>query len=260
MVLADILKRWEVLRGKQAILSTGTDEHGMKIQRAASKAGMDLRSFCDKNYKAFELLAKRANVDCDYFIRTSNSDHRSAVQHFWMMLKERGYIYTSKHEGWYAVSDETFYPQSAVQLILDPPTGRKMMTSIETGKEVEWASELNYHFRLSAFRDRLLEYYRLNPWFVYPPTRMRDVIQAVTSGLEDLSVSRPVERLSWGIRVPDDDSQTIYVWLDALINYLTVAHYPFQVPGEEERHGWPADCHVVGKDIVRLVPPAPQLT
>jgi len=117
---------------------------------------------------------------------------------------------------------------------------------------VEWTSESNYHFRLSAFKDRLLEYYNKNPNFIVPATRMNDVIQAVSSGLEDLSISRPVERLSWGIRVPDDDSQTIYVWLDALINYLTIARYPFQVPGEEYRYGWPADCHVIGKDIVRL--------
>ncbi|MCJ1247445.1 methionyl-tRNA synthetase [Trapelia coarctata] len=169
-----------------------------------------------------------------------------------LMLKERGYIYASKHEGWYAVSDETFYPASAVQLTFDPSTGRKFMASIETGKEVEWTSENNYHFRLSAFKDRLLDFYKENPTFVVPKTRMNDVIQAVTAGLEDLSVSRPVERLSWGIPVPDDETQTIYVWLDALINYLTKANYPFQIPGQEDAAGWPADCHVIGKDIVRF--------
>ena len=123
--------------------------------------------------------------------------------------------------------------------------------SIETGKEVEWTSENNYHFRLSAFRDRLLEYYNSNPNFVVPSVRMNDVVQAVTAGLEDLSISRPVERLSWGIPVPDDETQTIYVWLDALINYLTKANYPFQIPGKENAAGWPADCHIIGKDIVR---------
>ena len=123
--------------------------------------------------------------------------------------------------------------------------------SVETGQEVEWTSEKNYHFRLSTFRDRLLEFYGANPTFVVPATRMAEVVQAVTNGLEDLSISRPVERLTWGIPVPDDETQTIYVWLDALINYLTKANYPFQVPGEENAAGWPADCHVVGKDIVR---------
>ncbi|MCJ1255002.1 methionyl-tRNA synthetase [Lignoscripta atroalba] len=168
------------------------------------------------------------------------------------MLKERGYIYSSKHEGWYSISDETFYPASAVQLALDPSTGRKYMASAETGKEVEWTSENNYHFRLSAFKDRLLDFYKTNPNFVIPATRMNDVVQAVTAGLEDLSVSRPVERLSWGIPVPDDDKQTVYVWLDALINYLTKTDYPFQTPGQEDAAGWPADCHVIGKDIVRF--------
>ena len=118
---------------------------------------------------------------------------------------------------------------------------------------MEWTSETNYHFRLSAFKDRLLFFYAQNPEFIVPSARYNDIKRAVSSGLQDLSVSRPVERLSWGIRVPGDDSQTIYVWLDALINYLTTARYPFQEPGQESRYGWPADCHVVGKDIVRSV-------
>ncbi|KAI4125894.1 MAG: hypothetical protein LQ347_005191 [Umbilicaria vellea] len=252
LVLTDILKRWQVLLGRKAILCTGTDEHGMKIQQAAVKAGQDVRAFCDKNYKSFDVLARRVGVDLDHFIRTSDPDHRFAVQHFWLMLRERGYIYASKHEGWYSVSDETFYPESAVQLTLDPSTGRKFMASMETGKEVEWTSENNYHFRLSSLKDRLLQFYEENPQFVVPATRMNDVVQAVSSGLEDLSVSRPVERLTWGIPVPDDDTQTIYVWLDALINYLTKSNYPFQIPGEENAAGWPADVHVIGKDIVRF--------
>ncbi|KAL8945949.1 MAG: hypothetical protein Q9222_007584, partial [Ikaeria aurantiellina] len=169
-----------------------------------------------------------------------------------LMLKERGYIYQSKHEGWYSVSDETFCPPSAVHLILDPSTGRKLMASQETGKEVEWTSENNYHFCMSNLRDRLLQFYADNPHFVEPSTRMQDVVQQATSGLSDLSISRPVERLSWGIPVPDDPSQTIYVWLDALINYLTKANYPFQIPGQEHAAGWPADVHVIGKDIVRF--------
>lgn len=168
------------------------------------------------------------------------------------MLRERGYIYTSKHEGWYSVSDETFYPPSTVHLIVDPPTGRKMMVSMETGTEVQWTSEENYHFRLSAFRDQLLEFYERNPGWIIPASRMKEVVHSVSGGLEDLSISRPTERLSWGIRVPDDESQTIYVWLDALVNYITKAGYPFP-PGEEHAEGWPADCQVIGKDIVRYV-------
>ncbi|KAL8921632.1 MAG: hypothetical protein Q9172_003921 [Xanthocarpia lactea] len=252
IILADVLKRFHTLKRRKAILCTGTDEHGMKVQRAAEKAKQDVRTFCDKNFTAFDRLAKAANVQYDHFIRTSEPDHRFAVQHFWLMLRERGYIYESKHEGWYSVSDETFYPASAVHLKLDPATGWKFMASQETGTEVEWTSETNYHFRMSTLRDRLLEFYANNPQFVEPLSRMQDVIQQVTSGLSDLSISRPVERLSWGIPVPDDTSQTIYVWLDALINYLTKANYPFQVPGQEHASGWPADVHVIGKDIVRF--------
>ncbi|KAL8958024.1 MAG: hypothetical protein Q9193_004843 [Seirophora villosa] len=252
LVLTDVFKRFHVLKGKKAILCTGTDEHGMKIQQAAQKAGQDIRAFCDENYRSFELLAKRADIQYDHFIRTSEPDHRFAVQHFWLMLQERGYIYTSKHEGWYSVSDETFYPSSGIHLALDPSTGRKFMASQETGKEVEWTAEVNYHFRLSSLRDRLLQFYEDHPDFVQPSTRMQDVVQHVTAGLSDLSISRPKERLSWGIPVPDDPSQTIYVWLDALINYLTKANYPFQIPGREHAAGWPADVHVIGKDIVRF--------
>ncbi|KAI9829842.1 MAG: methionyl-tRNA synthetase [Thelocarpon superellum] len=251
MVLADIIKRWQELKGSRAILSTGTDEHGMKVQQAAVKAGLDSRPFCDQGAKLFKTLAERAHISNDLFVRTTDPDHKEAVEYAWAVLQERGYIYPSKHEGWYSVSDETFYPKSAVHLILDPRTGRKMMTSIETGKEVEWTSESNYHFRLSALKDRLLNFYAHNPNFVVPATRMNDVIRTVSSGLDDLSISRPVERLSWGIRVPGDDSQTIYVWLDALVNYITKAGYPW-TPGQESTKGWPADCQVVGKDIIRF--------
>ncbi|KAB8337078.1 hypothetical protein FH972_021382 [Carpinus fangiana] len=251
MVLTDILKRWQQFLGNEAFLTTGTDEHGMKVQQAATKAGSDPKSFCDKGADVFKSLASRAQVSYDNFSRTTDADHRDAVQYAWTVLQEKGHIYLSKHEGWYSVSDETFYPQSGVHLIVDPPTGRKMMASIETGKEVEWSSETNYRFRLSSFRDELLELYRSNPNFIVPDTRMKDVIQQVEGGLEDLSVSRPSSRLTWGIPVPTDETQTIYVWLDALINYATKAGYPF-TPGKESARGWPADCHVIGKDIVRF--------
>ncbi|CAG8929715.1 unnamed protein product [Penicillium salamii] len=252
MVIADIMKRWQVVLGNtDAQLLTGTDEHGMKIQQAAAQAGMDTQAFCDMNCRTFEALAKAANLDNDHFIRTTDPAHREAVQYFWEMLQHRGYIYTSKHEGWYSVSDETFYPQTQVQNSLDPTTGRKRMVSIETGKEVEWSSETNYHFRLSAFKDRLLELYKREDPFITPTTYTASVINSVTTGLQDLSISRPVDRLTWGIPVPGDESQTIYVWLDALVNYLTKAGYPFP-PGKQATSAWPADLHIVGKDIVRF--------
>ncbi|KAF2657306.1 hypothetical protein K491DRAFT_595258 [Lophiostoma macrostomum CBS 122681] len=251
IILCDILKRWQQLKGNKAILCTGTDEHGLKVQRAAEKAGIDPKLFCDKGAAIFKELAQKADITNDHFVRTTDREHKDAVEYAWCLLKEKGYIYTAKHEGWYSVTDEAFYPQSAVQLYLDPPTGRKMMTSIETGSEVEWSSEKNYHFRLSAFREPLLEFYQANPGWISPEYRMNDVIQAVEDGLEDLSISRPSDRLNWGIRVPGDDSQTIYVWLDALMNYATKAGYPWS-PGTDHAGGWPADCHVIGKDIMRF--------
>jgi len=251
LILTDVLKRWQVLKGdKQAAMLTGTDEHGMKVQKAAEKLSVPPKELCDKNAQQFLQLAEKANISFDRFMRTTDVDHKVAVEHFWVELKKRGYIYESKHEGWYAVSDETFYPESQVHLILDPATGRKLHASKETGKEVEWTSEINYHFRLSAFKDRLLEHYEQHPEFIVPEERMNFIKKEVQAGLEDLSVSRPSSRLTWGIRVPDDDTQTIYVWLDALINYLTMTGYP---SGEGDQHKlWPPNAQVIGKDIVRF--------
>ena len=183
-------------------------------------------------------------------MRTTDADHSEAVQYAWQLLKEKDLIYSSKHEGWYAVSDETFYPASAVHLIIEPWSGRKHMASIETGKEVEWTEEQNYHFRLSAFREPLLKWYAENQDWIQPLARHKQVTEWVTDGLQDLSVSRPSSRLTWGIPVPDDPSQTIYVWLDALLNYATAAGYPWS-PEKAMQGGWPADVHIIGKDIVR---------
>jgi methionyl-tRNA synthetase len=251
MILADILKRWKVLQGKPAILCTGTDEHGMKIQGAAARAKIEPREFCDKGAETFKNLARRAGLSNDHFVRTTDQDHKDTVLYVWRKLRDKGYIYSSKHEGWYCVSDETFYPESAIEKRLDPFSGRIFMASSETGKEVEWTSEANYHFPLTAFRDRLLEFYQQNPHFVVPERRMQNVINWVKHDLKDLSVSRPADRLTWGIRVPDDETQTIYVWLDALVNYITKAGYPWG-SGKETAGGWPADVHVIGKDIVRF--------
>ncbi|KAL3428305.1 methionyl-tRNA synthetase [Phlyctema vagabunda] len=251
MILADVLKRWQVLKGENAILCTGTDEHGLKVQQAAANADTPPREFCNKGAKTFKLLAETIDMSNDHFVRTTDEDHKEAVQYFWYMLQERGFIYKTKHEGWYCVSDETFYPESTIEKRLDPATGRTFLASKETGKEVEWTSESNYHFRLSSMRSRLLEFYADNPEFIVPASEMRNVIKWVSDGLEDLSISRPVERLSWGIRVPGDDSQTIYVWLDALVNYITKAGYPW-APEKKMAGGWPADVQVIGKDIVRF--------
>ncbi|KAI0403658.1 tRNA synthetases class I (M)-domain-containing protein [Xylaria palmicola] len=252
MLIADVLKRWELLKGREAIMSTGTDEHGMKVQRAAELQDLHPKALCDANAETFKDLAKKANIANDHFIRTTDPAHRDAVEYFWARLRDSGYIYENKHEGWYCVSDETFYPDNMVEKRVAPMTGKTFTASIETGNAVEWTEERNYHFRLTAFRDRLLQFYRDNPAWVVPGTRFTEVISWVENNLEDLSVSRPASRLDWGIPVPDDPSQTIYVWLDALVNYVTNMGYPFWQPGSERTGGWPADVHVVGKDIIRF--------
>lgn len=253
MVLADVLKRWEVLKNERpALLCTGTDEHGMKVQQAADLQDVPPKQLCDSNSEIFKDLARKANIANDHFIRTTDPEHREAVEYFWKRLEQNGYIYETKHEGWYCVSDETFYPEEMVTKQVHPHTGKTFMASTETGNAVEWTEEKNYHFRMTALKERLLEFYRENPEWVTPATRMREVVSWVENNLEDLSVSRPASRLQWGIPVPDDPSQTIYVWVDALVNYITYAGYPRWTPGSEHVGGWPADVHVIGKDIVRF--------
>lgn len=252
MVLADVFKRWQTLLGNRAILCTGTDEHGMKVQQAAALADMDPKQFCDENAEKFEELAHLSRVDYDRFIRTTDSDHVQAVEHFWFLLREKGLIYETKHEGWYSVSDECFYPESQLVKYQESFTGAVYMASAETKNKVEWVEEKNYCFRMTELKDRLLDFYEKNPGWIEPAYRMNEVVDWVKNHLEDLSISRPVQRLSWGIRAPGDPSQTIYVWVDALINYLTAAGFPDWAPGESHLGGWPADVHIVGKDILRF--------
>lgn len=252
MVLADVLKRWHKLKGQESFLLTGTDEHGMKIQQAAAANDTPPKVWCDIQADNFMELAAKANLANDFFIRTTDEDHKEAVRHFWYLLEEKGLIYRKSHEGWYCVSDETFYPESMLTRSIDPLTGEVFIASTETGNAVEWLEEKNYHFRMTALKDQLLQFYQDNPEWVVPKYRMQEVVSWVERSLEDLSISRPSERLDWGIRVPGDESQTIYVWVDALINYLTKAGFPYWTPGKQMEGGWPADVHVIGKDILRF--------
>lgn len=239
------------------MFSTGTDEHGLKMQKVAEAASEDPRALCDRISQRFKHLADAANISYTHFIRTTDTDHKVAVEHLWRTLRDKGHIYQGSHEGWYAVSDEAFYPEGQVKTVVGED-GKEVRQSIETGAKVEWSQEVNYKFRLSNFQKPLVEWLRANPKAIQPAQKHAEVLAEVEAGLTDLSISRPSSRLSWGIRVPEDDEHSIYVWVDALTNYLTAAGYPFAAStGQAEGNvalssAWPADVHVVGKDIVRF--------
>lgn len=243
LLLADVLSRYGRLRHPGPfIFATGTDEHGLKIQQVARAQQRDPQDLCDQVSERFRSLATAAGSSHTTFIRTTEPRHAIAVQHLWRELCDRGWIYKGQHSGWYAVSDECFYTESQIE----ERDGEKV--AIESGSRVEWTEEENYKFRLSDMRQKLIEWYERNPKAVHPPTLHASLLESLRQApLADLSVSRPRSRLSWGITVPDDPAHTIYVWVDALTNYLTVLGYPNKVAA-----GWPADVQVVGKDIVRF--------
>ncbi|KAI8581281.1 hypothetical protein K450DRAFT_233966 [Umbelopsis ramanniana AG] len=251
-VIADSIKRYHQLKGETALLLTGTDEHGLKIQQAAAANDMEPMAFCDQISQRFKDLADKANIQYTTFMRTTETRHHKAVAKIWNILEENGYIYKGKHEGWYSISDEAFYTSGQVQEAVDEKTGKKVMISVETGQPVEWTVEENYKFKLSACQDDLRAWLSSNPTAVVPQNRMREVQSWIDMGLADLSISRPRSRLTWGIPVPNDPDHTIYVWLDALVNYITATGYPWTDNQEGIKNGWPADVHIVGKDIVRF--------
>ncbi|KAJ3125797.1 Methionine--tRNA ligase, mitochondrial [Nowakowskiella sp. JEL0407] len=242
MVITDIMKRWFEFMGHHAFMSTGTDEHGLKIQEASAKAHKNPKDFCDGVSESFRLLCNAANVSHTDFIRTTEKRHADAVTELWKRLEKSGHIYKGIHEGWYCVSDETFYPNNQVEL------KNNIMVSKETGKQVEWTSEENYKFKLHSMRLPVLSYLESNPHCIIPKQRYDEIIQMLkhSETLTDISISRPKSRLQWGIPVPGDENHVIYVWMDALTNYLTVCGFP------GEMRGWPAEWHIIGKDIVKF--------
>ncbi|KAF8515363.1 tRNA synthetases class I (M)-domain-containing protein [Hysterangium stoloniferum] len=264
-VIADILSRYNRLKDPSCprALVTGTDEHGAKIQLAASINGMAKREklFCDRISKRFQDLAIAANLSYTRFIRTTDTDHIKAVSHFWNELNRRGYIYKGGHSGWYSVSDECFYTETQVERRGTDASGESNMVSKETGNVVEWTEEENYKFRLSEFRERLLERYSANMARTAAttssilPKEQFDQIREILSDsdqVKDISISRPSSRLTWGIPVPNDPSHVIYVWVDALCSYLTGVGYPWSDGKEGSAHGWPPNIQVIGKDILRF--------
>ena len=242
-IIADFLARFKRIDGFEVHFLTGTDEHGLKIQRSAEKQGIDTLKFCDKISQTFRDLSKTLNLTNTDFIRTTEDRHKKTVQHLWKELKKNDDIYLSKYSGWYSVSDEAFYSEDEIEEV----NGNKV--SITSKSNVEWIEEESYFFRLSKWEKPLLEYYETHPDFISPESRKNEVISFVKSGLKDLSVSR--KSFSWGIKVPDNEEHIIYVWLDALTNYISALNYP-DTKDKLYKNFWPASVHLIGKDILRF--------
>ena len=239
----DVLARFKRMDGYQVHFLTGTDEHGQKVEKAAEAAGVDPQTFTDRVSQNFRDLADRMNFSHDDFIRTTEERHRKACQAIWQKLIDSGDIYLGAYAGWYAVRDEAYYTETE---LTKGPSGEKLAP---TGAPVEWVEEPSYFFRLSAWGDRLMAFYEANPDCIGPASRRNEVTSFVKGGLQDLSVSRT--SFEWGVPVPNDDAHIMYVWLDALTNYITAVGYPDEDSGEFTTF-WPADLHMVGKDILRF--------
>ena len=241
-IACDVMARFKRLDGFDVFFLTGTDEHGQKVEQAAASAGMSPQAFTDGTSDMFRAMTQRIGISNDDFIRTTEARHKASCAELWKRLVDRGEIYLGGYEGWYAVRDEAFYDEDE---LTTRPDGTKVAPS---GAPVEWVVEPSYFFRLSAWQDRLLAFYDANPDFIAPNSRRNEVTSFVKSGLRDLSVSRT--SFKWGIPVPGDPAHVMYVWMDALTNYITAAGFPDE---NAVKWGfWPADLHMVGKDILRF--------
>lgn len=234
----DVLARFLRLDGVDVHFLTGTDEHGQKVEKSAGAKGMSPQDFTDEVSQNFRHLAQVMNFSNDDFIRTTENRHIRSVQALWKRLEERGAIYLGSYAGWYSVRDEAFYAEAEL-----------INGKAPTGADVEWVEEPSYFFRLSAYEEALLKYYDDNPDFIAPRSRRNEVVSFVKGGLKDLSISRT--SFKWGIPVPGDDKHIMYVWLDALANYMTAVGYP-DTDSDVWKKRWPADLHMVGKDILRF--------
>ena len=241
-VAADIMARFKRLAGDEVFFLTGTDEHGQKVEQAAQAAGVAPIAFADQVSADFRAMYDVMNVSYDDFIRTTEPRHIAGAQALWERIAANGHIYLGAYEGWYALRDESFYNEDE---LVTRPDGTKVAP---TGAPVEWVREPSYFFKLSEFADRLLELYETRPGFIEPASRRNEVASFVRQGLRDLSISRTSFR--WGIPVPGDPDHVMYVWVDALANYLSAIGFP---DADNPRAGfWPANLHLVGKDIVRF--------
>tara|TARA_B100000073_G_scaffold333775_1_gene325589 strand:- start:1105 stop:2652 length:1548 start_codon:yes stop_codon:yes gene_type:complete len=242
-IIADFFARFKKIDGYDVYFLTGTDEHGLKIQRAAEKKNIEPLKFCNEISQTFKNLSKTLNLSNTDFIRTTEERHKNSVQKLWNKLEQNNDIYLSKYSGWYSVSDEAFYNEDEIV----EENGKKIAKSSKS--PVEWMDEESFFFRLSKWEKSLLKYYKENPNFIQPNARKNEVISFVESGLKDLSISR--KSFSWGIKVPNNDNHVIYVWLDALTNYISALGYP-DTNSELFKKFWPASIHLIGKDILRF--------
>lgn len=241
-IAADAMARFKRLDGYDVFFLTGTDEHGQKVEQAAAAAGVDPQTFTDGISADFRAMSDAMGVSYDDWIRTTEPRHKVSCAELWRRIAANGDLYLGHYEGWYAVRDEAFYDETELAL---KPDGSRMAPS---GASVEWVKEPSYFFRLSAWQDRLLKLYEENPEFIAPSSRRNEVMSFVRGGLLDLSVSRTT--FNWGIPVPDAPGHVMYVWLDALQNYVSACGFPDDTA--PRWHYWPADVHFVGKDIIRF--------
>ena len=242
LIATDVMARYQRLDGKDVFFLTGTDEHGQKMQQTARKEGITPRELADRNSAEFKQMAVLLNASNDDFIRTTEKRHYEACAEIWRRMEANGDIYKGGYAGWYSVRDEAYYGEEETEVRAD-----KVRYGPQ-GTPVEWVEEESYFFRLSAYQDRLLALYESHPEFIGPSERRNEVTSFVRSGLKDLSISRTT--FDWGVPVPGDEKHVMYVWVDALTNYITAAGYP---DTEAERwRFWPCDVHVIGKDIVRF--------
>src|SRR5271165_1734049 len=242
-IATDAIARFMRLDGYDVFFLTGTDEHGQKIQQTAAKEGLTARALVDRNVLRFRAMVERMNCSNDDFIRTTEPRHYRASSAIWERMAKAGDIYLDKYSGWYSVRDEAFYDQSETRL---DQNGQRIGPQ---GTPVEWVEEESYFFRLSAYQGKLLELYRRIPDYVLPKERLNEVESFVRGGLKDLSISRTT--FDWGVPVPGDPKHIMYVWVDALTNYITAVDYP-DMESEKFKRYWPAALHVIGKDIVRF--------
>lgn len=248
-ILTDTMARFKRLDGHDVMFLTGTDEHGQKVAKTAETNNMQPKEFCDKIAQSFIDMTDQLNISNDDFIRTTEPRHYEASQAIWNAIKANNPddIYLDKYAGWYSVRDEAYFADS--ELTEGEDTEGNKYKLAPTGAPVEWVEESSYFFRLSAYGDKLLELFETHPEFIAPDARRNEVISFVKSGLQDISISRT--NFKWGVPVPDDEDHVMYVWLDALTNYITGVGYP-NTGADSYKKFWPADIHVIGKDIIRF--------